>query len=320
MSGAVITRAANRFIGPIISTHALTSHRALLGDVFGLECLAEQQLDNTATQAVWNVKADTTRMQLCLTRGTCSGALLLQFDPLSDKVIRDRSRGDDHDALKVIDFYTSNFDESIAKLAAGGHRIKDTIAEYDMDEGHFREAHLWADDQVVYALIDGPADFMARVVQISDRPFSEIMSVSTPVTERAEVVRFYSDVLQLNEVYRYGFDDESFAELVGGEQQMQLTALNMGTTLREPYFGLIHYGLRSDGARSLADESRLPHRGIAGALMEVTDLQQCLRRADDWQGAVVKGPTPFELAPLGKLHSALVRAPHGVLHQLIQRC
>ena len=311
--------AATRLIGPIISTGKLESQRQLLGKVFGLQCLPEQLLDAATVEALWNVQARSARLQLCLTPGTWSGVMLLQFDPVPSKVIRERSRGDDHDALKVIDFYTTDFDRAIATLAAAGYRVKDTIAEYDMSEGHFREAHLWAEDQVVYALIEGPPAFMAEVVQISDRPFSEVMSVSTPVSRRDEVQRFYADVLQLDEVYRYGFDDPSFAELVGGEQNMQLTAVNVGTHLREPFFGLIHYGQRSAGARSLADQSQLPDRGIAAALVEVTDLEDCLARVEHWPGALIRASSPLELPALGSVSSALLRAPHGVLHQVIQR-
>lgn len=160
---------------------------------------------------------------------------------------------------------------------------------------------------------------MAKVVQIGDRPFSEVMSVSTPVSRRDEVLRFYADVLQLDEVYRYGFEDPSFAELVGGEQSMQLTAVNVGTRLREPFFGLIHYGQRSAGARSLADHSQLPNRGIAAALMEVTNLEDCLARVAHWPGALIRTSSPLELPALGPVSSALLRAPHGVLHHVVQR-
>ena len=311
--------AASRLIGPIISTGKLESHRDLLGSVFGLQCLPEQRLDAASIKALWNVQARSARLQLCLTPGTWAGVMLLQFDPVPDEVIRERSRGDDHDALKVIDFYTTEFDQSLATLAAAGYQVKDTIAEYEMSEGRFREAHLWAADQVVYALIEGPADFMAKVVQISDRPFSEVMSVSTPVSKRDEVLRFYAEVLQLDEVYRYGFDDPSFAELVGGEQSMQLTAVNVGTLLREPFFGLIHYGQRSAGARSLAEHSQLPNRGIAAALLEVSSLEDCLARARRWPGALITPASPLELPALGRVNSALLRAPHGVLHQVVER-
>ena len=308
-----------RLIGPILSTGDPGPHRELLVDVFGLVRDAFIDLSADQALALWGVAVDTAHAELYLTPGTRSGVLLVRLDPPSPRTIRNRRRGDEHDALKVIDFYATDLDASLAELAKRGFTVRDSIADYEMPEGRFREAHLWTEDEVVYALLDGPADFMARVVEISDRPFSEVMSVSTPTRARDTAMRFYSEVLGFEAVYRYGFDDDSFGELVDGEGGMQLTAVNMGTRLEAPFFGLIHYGARSDSAASLAQRAGFPDRGIAGALVEVQDLQACIDAAGDWPGSLLRPPGDAILGSFGRVTSALLRAPHGIVHQLIQR-
>jgi catechol 2,3-dioxygenase-like lactoylglutathione lyase family enzyme len=308
-----------QLVGPILSTGNRGAHRKLLVEVFGLEQDVSLDIDADLVRALWGVDADRACAELYLTPGTQSGVLLVELDPSSSQTIRDRRRGDEHDALKVIDFYTTDFDAALDELAARGFSVRDSIADYEMVEGRFREAHLWTEDEVVYALLDGPADFMGRVVQVSDRPFSEVMSVSTPTRERDAAMRFYRDMLGFEDVYRYGFDDDSFGELVDGAGGMQLTAVNMGTTLQQPFFGLIHYGTRSDTAVSLADRAGFPDRGIAGALVEVPGLDACVDAAGDWPGSLLCPPVELNLGSFGRVRSAWLRAPHGIAHQLVQR-
>jgi catechol 2,3-dioxygenase-like lactoylglutathione lyase family enzyme len=304
--------------GPLISTGHLQAHAELLGEVFGMQCLAEVELDDAAVRDLWGVPERTARTALYQTSGTQTGIRLVQFDPVSEVVIRDRHRGDEHDALKVIDFYVPDFAAAVARLEAAGHHLKDALAEYDLPEGHFREAHLWAPDEVVYALIAGPAGFMAGVVRLVDRPFSEVMSLSTPVTDRAGAVAFYQQAFGFDEIYRYGFDDASFADLVGSANDLQLTAINVGTSLLDPYFGLINYGPASARARSLADRCQLPHRGIAAAVIYTDRLTQVIDRCRQHGHEVVAGPAMADLPPHGIVPSALIRAPHGVLHHVIE--
>jgi catechol 2,3-dioxygenase-like lactoylglutathione lyase family enzyme len=308
----------DHIVGPLISTGHLQAHAELLGDVFGMQCLAEVELDDAAVHDLWGVHERTARTALYQTPGTETGIRLVQFDPVSEVVMRDRHHGDEHDALKVIDFFVPDFAAAVARLEDAGHRLKDAIAEYDLPEGHFREAHLWAVDEVVYALIAGPAGFMAGLVHVVDRPFSEVMSLSTPVTNRAAAVAFYRQAFGFDEVYRYGFDDASFANLVGSADEMRLTAINVGTSLLDPYFGLIDYGPASARARSLANRCQLPHRGLAAAVIYTDRLKQVIDSCRQHGHEVVAGPAMADLPPHGIVPSALIRAPHGVLHHVIE--
>lgn len=71
--------------GPLISTGHLQVHAELLGDVFGMQCLAEAELDAAAVHDLWGVPE---RTALCQTAGTETGIRLVQFDPVSEVVIR----------------------------------------------------------------------------------------------------------------------------------------------------------------------------------------------------------------------------------------
>ncbi len=309
---------ASTIHGPIISTRDLDAHAALLGPVFGMECMAEDYFDPRFVERLWGVARRSARTKLYQTPGTNTGIRLIEFSPTPSHSIRDPAHGNQHDALKVIDFHVPDFRAAVARLENAGFPLSQKIVEYEMVEGHFREAHLWAEDAVVYALIGGPHEFMGNMVQVSDGTFSEVMSISSPVTRRDHCIEFYSRVFGLEVIYRYGFSDQGFADLVGNLDELQLTGINIGRCLQDPFFGLIEYGAKSSMAVSLATECNFTKRGIVGASIHVDDLDQVVAQCQGSKDLIVAGPADCELPPYGHTRSAVVRGPHGVLHHALE--
>jgi hypothetical protein len=63
----------DHIVGPLISTGHLQAHAELLGDVFGMQCLAEVELDDAAAHDLSGVHERTARTALYQTPGTDTG-------------------------------------------------------------------------------------------------------------------------------------------------------------------------------------------------------------------------------------------------------
>ena len=92
------------------------------------------------------------------------------------------------------------------------------------------------------------------------------------MSDGAPVVEFYREVLGWDVVFEYAIDDPSFSALVGIEEPLRLRSRNVGPSTREPYLGLIDYGLPADVGGSLLGRSVAPRRGLLGAVVLVGDL------------------------------------------------
>ncbi len=246
------------------------------------------------------------------------GVRLWCIDPPHDETVRAADRGTDLDALKVIDFYAPNFDESVKTLTNAGYTPKDDIARYTLPEGEFREAHFWRPDNIVCAIISGPADFFSDFVTARDHQFSEPQSISAPVSDVAAVLDFYESIFGFVPLHRYEFTNASFDAMVGADEPLSLSATNIGTDLRAPYLGIIDYGPSINGAVSLAGRSRPPMRGLVGVELLVDDLQAIIAAADRAGTVVFARSDRVSYPPYGEIRSCLIEGPHGVVHHVIQ--
>ncbi|MET0364605.1 MAG: hypothetical protein ABW169_08115, partial [Sphingobium sp.] len=228
--------------GPIISSSDIGAHIALFS-AFGLEEVARLDRSIAETAAIWSTDGQASREVTMQTPGTPFGVRLVQFTPGSDVQIRHPSRGSDSEALKVIDFYAPDLNAAMADIEGKGFRFKDDIADYETPEGRYQEAHLWGPDGVVCALISGDPALFTDLATVRDRMVSEPQSISGPVQDPAPILSFLDYVFGLSVIHRYGLDDESFQALVGTSTAMKLRAFNVGIAKREPYFGIIDYGM-----------------------------------------------------------------------------
>lgn len=304
--------------GPIISCGDIAAQRAVFEKVYGLAPIAEEELSATTVESLWGLSGRTAKTVLLETPGTRFGIRLVQFDPTSDIVIRHKASGYNSDALKVIDFYAPDFYAAKDHLEANGFQLKAEVAEYELNNGKFLEGHLWGPDSVVTALVSGPPDFFRNFATTTEKIFSEVQSVSTPVSDMEAVLSFYDDVLGLGVIYEYGIDHESFADLVGTKHKMKLRAKNVGLKRTEPYFGLIHYGLPETAYESLRDKSIMPNRGLVGMSVFVDDCATVAENAEIHGADSVSPLAETNLAPYGPILSFTVRGPHGVVHHVIE--
>lgn len=248
------------------------------------------------------------------------GVRLWHFSASKNTPVRHPSRGTDRDAPKVIDFYAPDFELAVEKLVTTGWNVKDSIGEYDLPEGSMKEAHLWGPDNVVTAVISGPADFFKNFATLCSAPFSEPQSISTPVTNLSEACLFYQQVFGLSAVYEYEIESKSFDALVGTDDSLKLKAVNIGVSTKEPYMGLIDYGSIDPHSQSLHGETRPPARGLLGVEMLVNDLSKIIAAAQECDtAAVLSEARQIEYPPYGAVRSAFIEGPHGMLHHVMER-
>lgn len=306
------------FAGPIISTVDLDVWEHLLTNGFSMQRVASQHLDSKEVERLWGFGGHSADTAIYQTDGLSDQIRVVKFSPGVQTTIRTPASGYDCNALKVIDYYTADFGAAVKRLDAAGFKLKDDIAHYDLPNAKgITEGHLWGPDDVVCALIAGPVGFLGEFVTRTNALHSEVMSVSAPVESPEVVAEFYRDI-GLFEVYRYEINDASFQELVGANKKLHIRAVNFGTRREDPYLGIIHYGLPKRTYKSLAAESVMPNRGLAGATILAADLpaiaEVCARRGDE----IVAEMGPVTLAPWGRCLSFSVRAPHSVLHHFVQ--
>ena len=306
-----------KLLGPIVSTNDIDAWRSLLTGGFNLNEVCAESLSEQAVQSLWGLSGHRAETALFETDGTPFGIRVIRLLPGAEETVRHRCSGHDCNALKVIDFYAPSFEEARSRLKRVGYDVKEEIAEYDVGSVRITEAHLWGPDEVVCAILSGTPEFFGDFVSITNALFSEVLSISAPVDCPADAIQFYAR-LGLEDVYQYEVTDSSFQHLVGSNGPIHVRAVNMGSRRDQPYFGIIHYGLPADTQNSLADRAWLPNRGLIGATVRVSDLAVARQASIDDGYEIIADARPVRLKPYGLIRSMVIRAPHGVHHQLIE--
>ncbi|MCL6646917.1 MAG: hypothetical protein K6U89_01110 [Chloroflexi bacterium] len=305
-----------QFTGPLLSVAAFAPHRTLFEGVFGLEAVGGGHLEATAVAALWGVRGHRAETLLLETPGTGIGVLLVRFDPPAPRAIREGARGIDHDALKVIDFVTSDLAAATAALEQAGFPFVGPPASYQVPGGNrYREGHLHGPDGVICAVLALEDEPLERYVQATSRLFSEILGVSAPVAEVSGPQRFY-EALGLRLVLEYQLEDEGFGRMIGAPGRVVVRGLNYGLAPRAPMIGLIQYGLPPGMGQSLAERAVLPNRGLAALRFRAPTLPD-LAALTAAGATVLAPPAVVELSPWGVVRSLTVRAPHGVIHHFV---
>lgn len=297
--------------GPIVSSSDLDAHLALFA-AFGLCEVARGERSSEETAATWGTAGQSSVEVLLQTPGTAFGVRLVRFDPGSPVQIRDPARGSDSEALKVIDFYAPDLPAALASIEVAGFAFKPGIADYVTPEGRYQETHLWGPDGVVCALISGDPALFEDLATVRDRLISEPQSISGPVQDADATLAFFEDIFGLDVIGRYELKDPSFDALVGTTAAMTLRAWNIGVRKREPYFGVIDYGLPRGSQTSVIASSTPPSRGLLGATVIVHDASAVAAKA---------GTTAVEtdLPGFGPVMVATCQGPNGAWFQAIER-
>jgi catechol 2,3-dioxygenase-like lactoylglutathione lyase family enzyme len=304
--------------GPVISTADLRRQCELFESVIGMQRLAEDTLDRDGVAALFGPVAERATLRQLVTPGSPLGVWLVQFEPVSDVVIREGGVGVACNALKMIDFFTADRIGAIARLREHGFEIVAEGAHIDLPDGsRFLEAHAKGPDGVMIAAIEPLNVPAGDFVTLTGRTFSEVQSSSGPVSDFEPVRGFYEEVLGVPMGLRYEFHSESFSRMVGVDQTLHIRANNYGRVVEDAMLGIIHYGLPPGTYADLRERARPPNRGIVGVRLRVEGLDAILQRCEQAGVERVRDPATIRLHS-GTMRIAAVRAPHGVWHWLIE--
>jgi hypothetical protein len=317
--------------GPLVVTGSFERQRLLFERGFGLLPVADQNLDAATTEALFGVERRSSRTLLLETPGTRASVRLVAFEPSSTDTVRGSAQAIDADAWKVIDFMVPDFDRAVAHLQGLGFGLGAPPAEYSVPpDGRFREGHLEGPDGVTCAILRMYDTPMSRYVRVTDRLFSEVLGVSSPVSDRESAIGFYRG-LGLPSPLSYEIATESFQKLLGAKEPTLLRGMNFAARPRrgatpasgdvDPtglMIGVIHYGLPSTAFRSLRSRARLPRRGLQAIRLTTSSIDKAREACVAGGGKVIAETRDAILFPHGHVRSLLVEAPHGPLHHFVE--
>lgn len=276
-------------------------------------------LAGAQTEAVFGCDGPTELLAL-RTSDVEAGAVLCRFDATSagaGEQVRTEETRIHRDALRVIDFYARDFGAAVEHARAAGFPVHAKEANYETNEGGFREAHHSGPDGVVTAFLHGPADFFTDFAEVRDRIASEPVSISLPLSDAAPVIDWYADVFGWGVVYEYDFVDASFSELMGVDAEFRVKSSTVGPARQQTYVNIVDYGLGPDSevGGSLSGHSVAPRRGVLGLVVLTDDLDDVRARAGDAASAAVQ----VELAHFGATRVCVLTPPYAAPHLVVER-
>ncbi|GEM_PF-920084 len=303
--------------GPVISTAALVRQTTLFRDVLGMQLTADSSFDAARTAQLFGLERHTARVLTLQTPGTSIGVQLVEFSPGSDTVIRPGGVGIASDALKMIDFFTSDGVAAADAFRRHGFELVTEGAPIQLPDGsRFIEMHVKGPEGVMVAAIH-PENVAARgFVTVTDRLFSEVQSSSGPVSDFEPVRHFYESVLGIPMGYAYEFESPAFSSMIGAGRTTTIRANNYGRVVEDVMLGIIHYGLPRDSYESLRERARPPHLGVIGVRLSVCNLPALLQRCAAGGCELAVPLARVSNADSSTTSTAVVRGPHGVWHFL----
>lgn len=309
----------SRIYGPLISVADLAPHQDLLVEVFGMATAGTATLTSDETEATFGCDGPVELVAL-RTAEVESGAVLCRFSstsPGAGEQVRTEETRIHRDALRVIDFYARDFGAALDHARQAGFAMHAKEANYETNEGGFREAHHAGPDGVVTAFLHGPADFFTDFAEVRDRIASEPVSISLPLSDAQPVVDWYAQVFGWGVVYEYDFVDPSFSELMGVEEELRVRSVTIGPARQQTYVNIVDYGLGPDSpvGGSLLGHSVAPRRGVLGLVCLTDDLDDVRARAGETASDIVA----VELAPFGATRACVLTPPYASPHLVLER-
>lgn len=203
-------------------------------------------------------------------------------------------------------------------------RAKDNAAEHE----HFTAMGLnyycpptryvadWINLDVLEAVLCGPDSMPMALIERLKEPipkfdgrFSIFTDVAQTVENGEEADRFYADVLGLKKVFDETLPDglvDAIVSVPPGTHTRMLMYSGGDTPISE----CLEYSLKG---RSMSDSARPGNYGIFCTAYERQDLDAVLEDARRAGFEVIRGIYEYELKPYGKIRSAFISGPSGML-------
>jgi len=296
-----------------IATGDINRSLAFFRDYVGMDIIGDRYITYGELGQLWDLPSGTTARSVLLRQRQCSTLLeVLQFHSGTSRTIRDGANNWDYGIFNL-GFVVENLDSIYKELISLGHKAFSSPVIYAPMGNEVKEVIIMTPDDVPVVHLDrmtqNYTEGKARYIRLNH---------SLVIVEDAErTANFYREVIGLRETRRErltgGAVDTVLALPAGTESRLHFVA---GSDPDQLYLILMELSVKGT---SLAPVARPPNRGIFSITFEVADIVETLKRAESWGIVPDAGPHLLSGDRHGKVETAVLRCPGGVLLELIKR-
>ena len=296
-----------------MSVRDLEATRAFFVDHMELTQVGEGTLDEQTIEALYGMKANARYVMLKNDLQTTM-IELLEFDPKPTKTSREGYNCWDYGYFDVA-FRCQDNDEAYEKFTALG---------YEFSCPPYRYVTSWSNAEVLEAVMIGPDDIpLALMGKTASTPEFEGMFRNFPdsvliVESIAEADRYYVDTLGLTKAFDMVLEDGLVEPIFGIEPGAQVhMTMYMGSGVT-PIVEIISFE-KLKGVSMTAEGASVPaNAGTFATCFEVENLEEALALHEKNGFAATSGIVEMELAPHGKIRSAMVSGPSQAMIELFE--
>ncbi len=298
-----------------ISVGDMAESVAFFRDTMEMTVAAEAALEPGPFQRLWGLPAGTTAKTTCLKNEEQSTLVeLIEVKPNSGRHIRDGARTYDYGLLDIA-FRAKGLVSIHEQMIQAGYQFISAPVVYTAD---------WAKVTVAEAVVIGPNRMPVALIERLSEPkpvirnrFGTMVDVAQYVESMEACAPFYTGLCGYTSVFDdvlpQGLVDEVVALPPGSTSRLNLM---YQTHTKTPAVELLQC---SAPGRSLAEVAHPSNIGLFAMAFETGDLGALLDAVRSAGFSVLAGPLPYEAPVHGRVTSAVVGGPNGVLLEFFSR-
>ena len=297
-----------------VSASDLATTAAFFDDVMEMNRVAEGELDKATVKALYNMDATA---KYAMFKNDLQNTLVqvLEFDPKPTKKAREGFAVQDGGYFDIA-YRCQDNDEAYAKFTGMG---------YEFPTPPYRYVTSWSNAEVLEAVMYGPDNIpIALMGKTASTPAFEGTFRNMPdsvliVESIEEADKYYVDTLGVSKVFDMVLEAGLVEPIFNleGNAQIHMT-MYMGTDAATPVIEIISF--EALDSVSITEKGGVlgDYAGKFATCFEVENLEEALAKHAANGFAQYAEIAEYELAPYGKVRSALVHGPSKALMELFE--
>jgi catechol 2,3-dioxygenase-like lactoylglutathione lyase family enzyme len=301
----------------VIAVRDLAATQTFYEQGIGLQCVDVTDVVAADTRQLWGLDERLMRAALLAKLGEPVGMIeLIEWEGVTLEPIRDQRRPWDYGLLSL-NFRAGEMEQAIARLSSLGATLVSAPQTYAVAEGRI----------VHEVMIHSPSGERHTILQIGDandqatHPIADaVATVGMIVPSLAEARAFYSDVLGMSVGLELDGTGEPFSTLLGSSPGTRLQLLLLtsdGNWVGK--FEPIQLTLPGEDIqpRDLSERANGRFTGYWMVSLLTRDMATLAARCREAGVPILGGPMPVDRPFVGRTQSMVIRAPGGVLLEII---
>ena len=297
-----------------VSASDLATTAAFFDDVMEMNRVAEGELDKATVKALYNMDATA---KYAMFKNDLQNTLVqvLEFDPKPTKKAREGFAVQDGGYFDIA-YRCQDNDEAYAKFTGMG---------YEFPTPPYRYVTSWSSSEVLEAVMYGPDNMpIALMGKTKSTPAFEGTFRNMPdsvliVESIEEADKYYVDTLGVSKVFDMVLEEGLVEPIFNleGNAQIHMT-MYMGTDAATPVIEIISF--EALDSVSITEKGGVlgDYAGKFATCFQVENLEEALAKHAANGFAQYAEIAEYELAPYGKVRSALVHGPSKALMELFE--